>query len=60
MTQRPKYRYLVSARFSDFVEADSETEALDALADRLFGGDLHVHEIDWAIEETESTDDLPE
>lgn len=60
MTRRPKFRYLVSVYFSDFVEADSETEALDAFADRVLGGDLRVHEVDWEIEETHPTDELPE
>lgn len=57
MAKRPRFRYLVSVYYSEFIEADSEADAIDALAERVLGGELRVHQLEWTIHETHPTTD---
>lgn len=52
---RPKYRFHLSAYFSDFVEAETEDEAMDLFADMFTNAKRS--DITWETEDYEEIED---
>lgn len=52
---RPKYRFHLSAYFSDFVEAETEDEAMDLFADMFTNAKRS--DITWEMEDYEEIED---
>jgi hypothetical protein len=49
-------RFLISAYFSDFIEAYDEEAAVSEMADRISGSDIKMHE--WEIVMQEESDPI--
>lgn len=52
---RPKYRFLLSAYYSDFVEAETEDEAMDTFQDFVLNAKRS--EITWEVEDCQEIRD---
>lgn len=49
-----KKRYLINVWYSDWVEAESEEDAKNIMADRVISGEIKTHE--WTYENNEEDD----